>query len=178
MNQQIRLLEVQLIDEQGKPLGVVSTFDALKMAQERGYDLVEVNPSVRPPIAKLLDFGQFQYKQQKMLQQQRAKAKKVEIKGVRISLKIGDHDRDMRLKQAQKFLDEGHRVRVEMILRGREKGRGDLARELMQSFVNDLGEGVVLEVPFSRAGGNVSMQVAKKKGAPAAPSPVRPATNS
>lgn len=144
--------------------GVIPTSQALEMAKERGLDLVEVNPTVRPPIAKLLDFGQFQYKQQKLLQAQKAKAKKIEIKGIRISLKIGDHDRDMRVKQSLKFLDEGHKVRVEMILRGREKGRGDLARQLMDEFVQLLGEGVVVEVPFSRTGGNLSMQVGKKKG--------------
>lgn len=144
-------------------LGLMPTWQALELARERGLDLVEVNPTLRPPIAKILDFGQFQYKQQKILQAQKAKAKRVEVKGVRISIKIGEHDREVRRKQALGFLDEGHRVRVEMILRGREKGRGDLARELMNEFVQSLGEGVVVETPFSRTGGNVSMQVAKKK---------------
>lgn len=144
-------------------LGVMPTAQALALAQERGLDLVEVNPTLKPPIAKILDFGQFQYKQQKMLQAQKAKAKRIEIKGIRISIKIGDHDREMREKQALGFLEEGHKVRVEMILRGREKGRGDLARELMSKFVQNLGEGVVVETPFSRAGGNVSMLIAKKK---------------
>lgn len=163
INQYIRLPEVQLIDEQGKMHGVVPTWQALEMAKERGLDLVEVNPTLRPPIAKLLDFGQFQYKQQKMLQAQKAKAKKIEIKGIRISLKIGDHDREVRRKQALGFLAEGHKIRLEMILRGREKGRGDLARQLMDEFVQLLGEGVVVEVPLSRTGGNISMLLAKKK---------------
>jgi len=164
INQYIRVPEVQLIDELGKMHGVMPVAQAFELAKERGLDLVEVNPTLRPPIAKILDFGQFQYKQQKMLQAQKAKAKKIEIKGVRISLKIGDHDRDMRVKQAQKFIDEGHKVRVEMLLRGREKGRGDLARQLMDEFVQLLGEGIAVEVPFSRTGGNLSMQVGKRKG--------------
>lgn len=164
INQYIRLPEVQLIDDQGKMHGVVPTAQALEMAKERGLDLVEVNPTLRPPIAKILDFGQFQYKQQKVLQAQKAKAKKIEIKGIRISLKIGDHDRDVRLKQSLGFLQDGHKVRIEMILRGREKARADLARQLMDEFVQLLGEGIVVEVPFSRTGGNLSMQVAKKKG--------------
>lgn len=139
------------------------TWQALQMAQERGLDLVEVNPTAQPPIAKILDYGQFQYKQQKAAQAQKAKAKKVEVKGIRLSLKIGDHDRAVRLKQAQGFFEEGHKVRVEMILRGREKARADLARQIMAQFVTELGEGVVVEVPFSRLGGNLSMQIAKKK---------------
>jgi len=163
VNQYIRVPQLQLIDELGKPLGIVPTVEALKLSHERGLDLVEVNPTANPPIAKLIDFGQFQYKQQKQIQVQKAKAKKVGLKGIRISLKIGEHDKQMRMSQAQKFLDEGHRVRVEMILRGREKSRGDLAREIMEKFIKELGEQVVVEVPFSRAGGNVSMQVAKKK---------------
>ena len=78
INHFIRVPEVQLIDEAGKPRGVVSTGQALKMAQEAGLDLVEVNPALRPPIAKIMDFGQFQYKQQKLLRAQRVKAKKIE----------------------------------------------------------------------------------------------------
>jgi len=162
VNQYIRVPQLQLIDEQGKPLGVVPTVEALKLAHEQGLDLVEVNPTATPPIAKLIDFGQFQYKQQKQAQAQKAKAKKIGLKGIRISLKIGEHDKQMRVAQAQKFLEEGHRVRVEMILRGREKSRGDLAREIMEAFIKELGEQAVIEVPFSRAGGNVSMQIAKK----------------
>ena len=163
INQYIRLPELQLIDEQGKPLGVVPTAQALELAQERGLDLVEVNPTVRPPIAKLMDFGQFQYKQQKLIQAQRSKAKKIETKGVRLSFKIGQHDRDVRMRQAQKFLGEGHKVRLEMVLRGREKAFGEAVRQQLLQFVTELGEGVVIEVPFSRQGGRISMQVGKKK---------------
>lgn len=163
INHFIRIPEVQLIDEQGTPQGVVSTSQALRLAQEAGLDLVEVNPTARPPIVKIMDYGQFQYREQKKLQAQKGKSKKVDIKGIRISLKIGGHDREVRVKQAKKFFDEGHKVRVEMILRGREKAHVELAREMMQKFVKDLGEGVVVEVPFSRQGGNISLQVARKK---------------
>ena len=163
VNQYIRVTEVELIDEFGKPQGVVTTFAALQMARERGLDLVEVNPTAQPPIAKILDYGQFQYKQQKQIKAQKAKAKKVETKGVRISLKIGEHDRNVRIKMAQKCFDEGHKVRLEMILRGREKAHADLARELMGKFVTDLGEGIVIESPLARMGGNISLQIGKKK---------------
>jgi len=167
INHFIRLPEVQLIDENGKPQGVVPTWQALKQAQEAGLDLVEVNPAVRPPIAKIMDFGQFQYKQQKLLRAQKVKAKKVEIKGIRISFKIGEHDKEVRLRQAAKFLDEGHKVRVEMVLRGRERAHMDIAQQGMMKFVNGLGAGVVVEVPFSRQGGRISLQVGRKKGTPA-----------
>lgn len=164
INHFIRVPEVQLIDELGKPRGIVPTWQALKMAQEAEFDLVEVNPSSRPPIAKIMDFGQFQYKQQKLQRAQKVKAKKVEVKGIRISFKIGEHDKAVRLKQAAKFLDEGHKVRVEMVLRGREKSRADMARESLIKFIEDLGDNAIVEVPVSRQGGRLSMQIGLKKG--------------
>lgn len=163
VNQYIRLPEVQVIDDEGRLLGVMPTAQALALARERGLDLVEVNPTVRPPITKILDFGQFQYKQQKIAQAQKAKAKKVEIKGIRISLKIGEHDRQVRLKQANKFLEEGHKVRLEMVLRGRERARQDLARDIMGQFVTDLGPDAYIETPLAKQGGRISLQIGKKK---------------
>jgi translation initiation factor IF-3 len=154
--------QVQLIDETGKPRGVVATFDALNMAREAGLDLVEVNPTARPPIAKIMDFGQFQYKQQKMESQQKAKAKKTELKGLRFTLNIGKHDLDIRKNQAEKFFADGNQVRVEMVLRGREKARGELAAQVMRNFVTSLGENITVLNPISRMGGRMSMVVAKK----------------
>lgn len=162
INQWIRLPQVQLIDETGTPRGVVATFDALNMAREAGLDLVEVNPKVRPPIAKIMDFGQFQYKQQKLERQQKAKIKKAELKGLRLTLNIGKHDLDIRKNQAEKFLADGNQVRVEMVLRGREKARGELAAQVMNNFVTSLGENIIVQSPVSRMGGRMSMVIAKK----------------
>ncbi|MFH1866698.1 MAG: translation initiation factor IF-3 [Patescibacteria group bacterium] len=164
VNQFIRVPEIQLIDETGKPHGVVSTYNALEMAREAGLDLVEVNPKARPSIAKIMDFGQFQYRQQKMERQQKVKAKKTEIKGIRLSLNIGKHDLEVRKVQAEKFLSEGNQVRLEIILRGREKARGDLAQQVFNNFVTSLGDEVVVQVPFSRQGGRLSMQIGRKSG--------------
>lgn len=163
VNQYIRIPEVQVIDDEGVLRGVMPTAEALALARERGLDLVEVNPTQRPPITKIMDFGQFQYKQQKLAQAQKAKAKKIEIKGIRISLKIGEHDRQVRLKQAIKFLDEGHKVRLEMVLRGRERSRQDLASDIIKQFVTDLGPEAYIEMPPARQGGRINLQIAKKK---------------
>jgi len=141
------------------------TFKALALAQEQGLDLVEVNPTVRPSIVKIMDFGQFQYKQSKIVQAQKAKVKKIEVKGIRLSFKIGQHDKDMRLKQARKFLDEGHKVKLEMGLRGRERAHMDLARENMMKFVREIGDDAVVEVPLSKMGGRLNMQIGKSKSA-------------
>lgn len=162
---------MQLIDEAGKPRGVVPTWQAIKMAQEVGLDLVEVNPQAKPPIAKIMDFGQFQYKQQKLLRAQKSKAKKVDIKGVRISFKIGEHDKAVRLKQARRFLEDGHKVRIEMVLRGRERAHMDLAQQSMLKFLEELGPDIFVEVPFSKQGGRIFLQIAKQKGAKTNPLP-------
>ncbi|MFH1111850.1 MAG: translation initiation factor IF-3 [Patescibacteria group bacterium] len=162
VNQYIRISQVQLIDENGQPQGVVATYDALQKAHEAGLDLVEVNPKASPPIAKIMDFGQFQYKQQKLERQQKIKVKKTEIKGIRLSLNIGKHDLDVRKVQAEKFFNEGHQVRLEIILRGREKARGDLAKQVFDNFVASLGEGMAVQIPFSRQGGRLSMQITRK----------------
>jgi translation initiation factor IF-3 len=163
-NEHIRSLEVRVIDENGKNLDVMPTSEALSLARERGFDLVEVMPNAQPPIAKLLDWGQFKYEKEKEARKQKAHAHKVEVKGIRLSVRIGEHDRGVRLDKAKEFLDSGDRVQVEVILRGREKQFGDLARQVIDRFVSDLDAavGTKIDQPFSRQGGRLTVVVAKK----------------
>lgn len=139
-----------LIDEQNKPQGVVPTRDALRMAQERSLDLVEVGPQAKPPVCKLMDFGAYQYRQERAARKQKAKVKQIEVKGIRLSLKMGAHDREVRAKQAGKFLSEGDKVKIEMIFRGRENAHRDLGAKIIQDFVTELG--AVVEQPIARQG--------------------------
>lgn len=138
INEQITAPTLFVIDEEGTKLGAMETRKALEIAQERGYDLVEVFPNANPPVARFGNFGQLQYEAKKKLQKQRVHQKKVDIKGIRLSVRISDHDRDLRLRQAFKFLDVGHKVKLELILRGREHMHKDLAREVLNRFVSDL----------------------------------------
>lgn len=138
----------------------MATRDALQLAQERGFDLVEVAPQANPPVCKLLDYGAYQYRLEKQQRKQRANQKQIEIKGIRLSLNIGQHDRDVRLNQAKKFLGDGDKVKVEMILRGRENAHQDLAREIMMKFVADIGAKV--EQPISRQGKKIFCLVGKE----------------
>jgi len=164
VNEHIRAPEVRVIDEEGKNAGVMPTVEALRLARERGFDLVEVMPTATPPIAKFLDYGQFKYEKEKEARKQKAHAHKVEVKGVRLSLRIGAHDRAIRLEKAKQFMDEGDRVQVEIILRGREKQFTDLARQVIDSFVSELDAavGVKIDQPFARQGGRLTVVVAKK----------------
>ncbi len=163
-NEQIKAPELRVIDENAKNIGVLPVADALAMAHERGYDLVEVMPNAAPPIAKFLDYGQFKYEKEKEARKQKAHAHKVEVKGIRLSVRIGQHDLDVRLEKAKEFLETGDRVQVEIILRGREKQFGDLARQVIDKFVSDLDAsvGVKTDQPFTRQGGRLTVVVAKK----------------
>lgn len=149
-NARIRAPQVTVIDENNKPLGVLAIQEALRIAQERGFDLVEVGPKANPPVCKLLDYGAYLYRQEKLQRQQRAKTKQIEVKGIRLSLKMGSHDRDIRLQQAKKFLAKGDKVKLEMIFRGRENAHRDLGGQIIQQFITDLGAKV--EQPISRQG--------------------------
>ena len=138
INEQIVAPALFVIDEEGTKLGAMETRKAFEIALERGYDLVEVFPNANPPVARFGNMGQLQYEAKKKLQKQRVHQKKVDIKGIRLSVRISDHDRDLRLRQALKFLDIGHKVKLELILRGREHMHKDLARAVVDRFVSDL----------------------------------------
>jgi len=153
-----------VIDENSVPRGEMDTFEALKLAEESGLDLVEVNPKAVPPICKILDYRQFQYQQSRKAQEQRAKIKKVDIKGIRLSYKIGVHDLEFKKDQAIKFLQKGDKVKIEMILKGREKQFGPDATSKLNAFVKSLEESVnlIIESPVKRMGGQIFLLVAPK----------------
>ena len=134
-NERIKVPEVRVIDDQGNMLGVMPTKEALEKAREAGFDLVEVNPKDTPPLAKFTDYGRMQYEREKLKQKQKAKIKKVETKGVRLSFRISDHDREVRIKQTVKFLLKGNKVKVELIVKGRENAYLKQAFDKAKSFV-------------------------------------------
>jgi translation initiation factor IF-3 len=163
-NEQIRSPEVRVIDEEGKNLGVMDTSAAVQLARERELDLVEVSPKANPPITKILDYGRFLYQKDKEARRQKAKAKKVEIKGIRLSLRISPHDRDFRLNQAKDFLEAGDKVKVEILLKGRERQYVNMAREVANQFIETLNNLVPtkIEQPLSFQGRRLSVTVGKK----------------
>jgi translation initiation factor IF-3 len=108
------------------------------MAKTSELDLVEIVPNTRPPIVKIMDFGKYQYQKAKEAQQQKSKQKKTEIKGLRIGLRTDDHDIEVRQKQAEKFLSQGHKVKLEIRLKGREKAHQPLALEVLRNFIKSI----------------------------------------
>lgn len=135
VNEQIRVPEVFLIDASGQSIGEISIEKALEIAREAELDLVEVSPKAKPPVCKILNFGKFQYSQSKQEQHAKAKQKKVETKGIRIGLRTDTHDLEFKRKQAEKFLSKGHKVKIELVLRGREKYLPDKAKEVLVEFL-------------------------------------------
>lgn len=129
------------------------------MARERELDLVEIVPNTRPPVVKIMDFGKFQYQKAKEEQQQRSKQKKTEIKGLRIGFRTDEHDIDVRKKQAEKFLSQGNKVKIEIRLRGREKAHQGLAREALNNFVKSISVANKIEQEIKRFPGGFNVVI-------------------
>ncbi len=164
-NERIKVPELRVIDETGGYLDVMPTNAALKIAEEKGYDLVVVNPVAEPPVAKLLNLGQYKYEKEKELKKQKLALKQVEIKGIRLTPRIGQHDLEMRQNQAVEFLEDGNKIKVEIILRGRERQHMDIAFNLINNFINFLRQGFMirLEQPPQNQGGRISAILAGEK---------------
>lgn len=151
-----------MIDEKNINLGPLDTYKAQALAEERGLDLVEVSPKGNPPVARILDFGAYLFQQEKQERKHRAKQKKIEVKCIRLTLAIGKHDLEVRKKQAEKFLNDGHKVKIEMMLHGREIAHQDLGRQIIFEFIKELGDQVFLEQMLTRQGRKFFTIVYKK----------------
>lgn len=146
INNQIRAREVRLIDETGKNLGIVSLPQALQVARERNLDLIQITEKLLPPVCKIGNFGKFKYWQEKKEREARGKQKGGETKGLRLSLAISEHDMEIRVNQAEKFLKNGNKVRIEMILKGREKAMQNFAREKFNKLLEMIKAKVEIKI--------------------------------
>ncbi len=121
INNQIRAKELRVIDSENQNIGVLSFAEALKIAHEKDLDLIEITPNANPPVAKIMDFGKFQYENSKRLKKSRTNSKPTETKSIQIKIGTGDNDLSLKAKNASKWLKEGHRIKVELFLAGRAK---------------------------------------------------------
>src|SRR5258705_5204818 len=141
----IRIPQVRVVDEEGAQLGVMPTPQALEMAQERGYDLVEVAPMASPPVVRFLDFGQYKYELTKREKEAKRKQRSVTFKEVRLTPKIGVGDFDTKVHRAIEFLEDGDRIKVTVRFRGRELTHPEIGRNLISRFVDRVKEHGVAE---------------------------------
>ncbi len=160
INHQIKSPEVRVINDAGEQVGVMKLSEALTLAEEHGLDLVEISPQARPPVTKLIAYDKFRYQQKKLEQSQKKKAKKVEVKTIRLSARIGTHDLEVKAKQADKFLADGDLVRVELRMRGREQAFANLAEEQIKNFQTLLTQVYRVEVPPKRMGHTIGLTLA------------------
>lgn len=144
-NDEITAPEVRLIGAAGEQLGTMSILDARARAQELETDLVMVADKTAPPVVRLMDVGKHMYEKRKKQAKQKVKSKSGNIKGVRIGFKTGEHDWNLRLKQANEFLAEGNKVKLEIRLRGREKSRMNQAEQKMHEFIAAMADGAKIE---------------------------------
>jgi translation initiation factor IF-3 len=155
----IRIPQVRVVDEEGNQLGVMPTPQALQLAQERGYDLVEVAPMASPPVTRLLDYGQFKYEQARKEKEARRHQRSVEFKEIRLKVKIGKGDFDTKVRRAISFLEDGDRVKVTVQFRGREVSHAYIGRDLLTRFAEQVAEHGSVERQPILEGRSMSMVV-------------------
>jgi translation initiation factor IF-3 len=159
INQQIRVPSIRLIDDNDEQLGLKSIEDAIKLAQEQGLDLVEVAPKAQPPVCKIMDYGKYLYRQNKIEQKHKKMQKQAEMKGIRLSFRIDTHDLETKIRQARGFLEHRNSVKVTLVFRGREAAHADLARAKLEQFkegIKDIGR---LEEPPKKQGNSMFMVI-------------------
>ena len=160
VNERIRAKEVRLIDENGQQLGVVSLSEALQIARERNTDLVEVAPTAVPPVCRLLDYGKFKYEQTKREREARRHQKVVLLKEIRLRPKIDEHDIGFKMRMAQRFLQEGSKVKFTVIFRGREVTHPQLGRQVLEKVTSQLRDVATVEKPLAMEGRNLTLILA------------------
>lgn len=160
-NERITALQVRVIGADSQQLGVMATAKALELAKNQGLDLVEVSAKAEPPVCKITDFGKFLYQKEKQARQH--KGHKVEIKNIRLSFNIAANDLKIKAQRAEKFLSKGDRVRVEILLRGREKAFGDLAKRKLAEFKDNIQLPLILDQPITKQPRGFYMLLSKGK---------------
>ena len=164
INNQIRASELRVIDSENQNLGILSIKDALELAESKGLDLIEISPNANPPVAKIMDFGKYQYEASKKLKKARAGAKSTETKSIQIKIGTGDHDLELKAKTASKWLKDGHRIKIELFLAGRAKYMDEkFLRERLDRVLHLITEDYKIAEPHKRGPKGLFITIEKAK---------------
>lgn len=169
INEGIRVPQIRLIGAKGEQLGIVDVREGVRLAREEELDLVEVAPLAKPPVCRILDFGKFLYALSKKEKESRRKHKTIEIKEIKLTSKIDEHDYQTKLSHARKFLEKGNKIKLTLFFRGREITHMDLGEKVIQRFTGDLSEWGALERNDGLEGKAIHLYIApktNKKGGP------------
>jgi translation initiation factor IF-3 len=162
INEEIRAKEIRVVSFDGEQLGIMLVKDALKIALEKELDLVEVAPTAKPPVCRIMDYGKYRYEQSKREREARKKQKIIEVKEIRMTPKIEDHDFQVKIKAAQKFLKDGDKVKAIIRFRGREIVHADLGKALLKQLFEDVQENAIMEREPKIEGKNMIMILSAK----------------
>ncbi len=163
INDRVRFPRIRVIDNEGKQLGIMTSREALTMAQEQELDLVLVSPDADPPVCRIMDHGKYKFEQEKKQREAKKKQHTVEVKEIKMRYTIEAHDYQVRLRNAQKFLAEGNKVKCTIMFRGREIQHADMARTLLMKLAQELGDTVEVQQEPLTEGKNMIMILAPKK---------------
>ena len=163
INERIRAKEIRVIDEEGQQLGILPPFEALKVAREKGLDLVEVSPTANPPVCRIINYGKYLYQQSKREHESRKHQKSMELKEVKFRPRTSEHDFEVKRNKMVKFLQEGDKVKATIMFRGRENAHRDIGMKMMERLIQDVGENGLLEARPRQEGPNLSAVFAPNK---------------
>jgi translation initiation factor IF-3 len=163
INENIRFPEIRLIGADGDQLGIMAPNEALRMAEEQDLDLVLVSDKANPPVCRIINYGKYKFEQEKRAREAKKRQHNAEVKEVKMRYKIDDHDYNVRVKNAQRFLKSGDKVKATVMFRGREIQHSDLAEKLLRRMADDLGEVAEIQQAPKREGRNMMMLLSPKK---------------
>ncbi len=167
LNHAIQAPQLRVIDADGKQLGILSKSEALQLADEQGLDLVEISPDAKPPVAKIVDWGKFNYQKTKQQQKNKRTAKALEMKQMRFGLKISPHDLGVKMSKVTNFLASGHKVKITIFYRGRELAHRDIGFKLADKVIADFGDTIVVDQAPQFAGKQLNFVIRSKQNAKA-----------
>jgi translation initiation factor IF-3 len=162
LNHRIRVPEIRVIDEEGNQLGIMETREALRRALDQGLDLVEVAPTAQPPVCRILDYGKFKYDQSKKQKEAKKKAHTIDVKGIRMRYGTESHDLEYRVKDARRFLEEGNKVQVTLIFRGREMSHPEIGKAQLEKLTSAVSDIAVVERPPAMEGRRMTVLISPK----------------
>ena len=162
INWGIRAQEVRVIDSEGKQAGIMPLKEAMKIAEEQGLDLVEVAPNAKPPVCRVMNYGKYKYQQSKRSQEARKHQTVIQVKEVKLRPRTEEHDFQFKLRHAKRFLSEGNKVKISILFRGRELAHPEFGRDMMNRFLEEVKDLMVVEQAPRLEGRNMVMVVAPK----------------
>ena len=163
INEQIRDKEVRVIGEEGQQLGIMSSHDAMKLAEEAGLDLVKIAPTANPPVCRIVDYGKFKYEQLRKEKEAKKKQKIVEIKEIRLSPNIDTNDLNTKVSAARKFLEKGNKVKITLRFRGREMAHMNNSKHILDDIAESLKDIAVIEKAPKVEGRSMTMFLTEKR---------------